>query len=182
MPWPGLAQVFQLERQVIRQKTGEVREERVAGVTSLPGARLLRSVTSYTIMNLYAEYLSWHHRLLLGNVHRTISSAICCAHTKNSILRGPPSTSPYPSTSAPNMVSRCAACSRRAGGWDDAAAARGRKGALFFLSPQSRQCLTMPCCEMLRQVAAAYWKRRQRRTKAALRPTSSTCWPPHPSA
>jgi hypothetical protein len=39
MPWPGLAQVFQLERQVIRQKTGEVREERVAGVTSLPGAR-----------------------------------------------------------------------------------------------------------------------------------------------
>ena len=47
---------------------------------------------------------------------------------------------------------------------------------------QSRQCLTMPCCEMLRQVAAAYWERRQRRTKAALRPTSSTRWPPYPSA
>jgi predicted transposase YbfD/YdcC len=34
--WPGLAQVFQLERQVIRKKTGAVRQERVAGVTSLP--------------------------------------------------------------------------------------------------------------------------------------------------
>jgi predicted transposase YbfD/YdcC len=33
--WPGLAQVFQLERQVISKKTGEVREEVVAGVTSL---------------------------------------------------------------------------------------------------------------------------------------------------
>jgi predicted transposase YbfD/YdcC len=37
--WPGLAQVFQLERQVIRKKTGEVREDRVAGVTSLPPER-----------------------------------------------------------------------------------------------------------------------------------------------
>jgi predicted transposase YbfD/YdcC len=34
--WPGLAQVFALERQVIRKKTGEVREEVVMGVTSLP--------------------------------------------------------------------------------------------------------------------------------------------------
>jgi predicted transposase YbfD/YdcC len=33
--WPGLAQVFRLERQVIRKKTGEVREEAVVGVTSL---------------------------------------------------------------------------------------------------------------------------------------------------
>src|SRR5499427_343044 len=33
--WPGLAQVFRLERQVIIKKTGEVREEVVAGVTSL---------------------------------------------------------------------------------------------------------------------------------------------------
>lgn len=33
--WPGLAQVFQLERQVIIKKTGEVREEMVIGVTSL---------------------------------------------------------------------------------------------------------------------------------------------------
>jgi predicted transposase YbfD/YdcC len=32
--WPGLAQVFRLERQVIIKKTGEVREEVVAGVTS----------------------------------------------------------------------------------------------------------------------------------------------------
>jgi predicted transposase YbfD/YdcC len=32
-------QVFQLDRQVIRKKTGEVREERVAGVTSLPPER-----------------------------------------------------------------------------------------------------------------------------------------------
>lgn len=33
--WPGLAQVFRLERQVIIKKTGEVRQEGVAGVTSL---------------------------------------------------------------------------------------------------------------------------------------------------
>jgi predicted transposase YbfD/YdcC len=33
--WPGLAQVFRLERQVIIKKTGEVRQEVVAGVTSL---------------------------------------------------------------------------------------------------------------------------------------------------
>jgi predicted transposase YbfD/YdcC len=37
--WPGLAQVFQLERQVINKKTGEVREEVVAGVTSLAPER-----------------------------------------------------------------------------------------------------------------------------------------------
>ena len=34
-PWPGLAQVFQVERQTIMKKTGERREEVVAGVTSL---------------------------------------------------------------------------------------------------------------------------------------------------
>jgi predicted transposase YbfD/YdcC len=50
--WPGLAQVFQLERQVIRKKTGEVRAEVVAGVTSLPlaradAARLLRLVRGH---------------------------------------------------------------------------------------------------------------------------------------
>ena len=37
--WPGLAQVFPLERQVIIKKTGEVREEVVAGVTSLAPER-----------------------------------------------------------------------------------------------------------------------------------------------
>jgi hypothetical protein len=37
--WPGLAQVFHLERQVISKKTGEVREEVVAGVTSLAPER-----------------------------------------------------------------------------------------------------------------------------------------------
>jgi predicted transposase YbfD/YdcC len=47
--WPGLAQVFRLERQVILKKTGEVREEGVAGVTSLvperaDAARLLALV------------------------------------------------------------------------------------------------------------------------------------------
>ena len=50
--WPGLAQVFQLERQVITKKTGAVREEVVAGVTSLPlahadAARLLRLVRGH---------------------------------------------------------------------------------------------------------------------------------------
>jgi predicted transposase YbfD/YdcC len=37
--WPGLAQVFQLERQVIIKTTGEVREEGVAGVPSLAPER-----------------------------------------------------------------------------------------------------------------------------------------------
>jgi predicted transposase YbfD/YdcC len=37
--WPGLAQVFRLERQVIVKKTGEVREEAVVGVTSLAPER-----------------------------------------------------------------------------------------------------------------------------------------------
>jgi predicted transposase YbfD/YdcC len=37
--WPGLAQVFWLERQVILKKTGEVRQEVVAGVTSLTPER-----------------------------------------------------------------------------------------------------------------------------------------------
>ena len=34
--WPGLTQVLQVERHVILKKTGEVREDVVAGVTSLP--------------------------------------------------------------------------------------------------------------------------------------------------
>jgi hypothetical protein len=37
--WPGLAQMFQVERQIIIKKTGEVREEVVAGVTSLAHER-----------------------------------------------------------------------------------------------------------------------------------------------
>jgi predicted transposase YbfD/YdcC len=37
--WPGLAPVFQVERQVIIKKTGEVRTEVVAGVTSLAPER-----------------------------------------------------------------------------------------------------------------------------------------------
>jgi predicted transposase YbfD/YdcC len=38
-PWPGLAQVFQLERQVIDKKTGEERSEVVWGVSSLAPER-----------------------------------------------------------------------------------------------------------------------------------------------
>jgi len=50
--WPGLAQVFRLERQVILKKTGKVREEAVAGVTSLTperadAARLLALVRGH---------------------------------------------------------------------------------------------------------------------------------------
>lgn len=50
--WPGLAQVFRLERHVILKKTGEVREEVVAGVTSLAperadAARLLALVRGH---------------------------------------------------------------------------------------------------------------------------------------
>ena len=37
--WPGLAQVFELERSVIISKTGEVRSETVYGVTSLASQR-----------------------------------------------------------------------------------------------------------------------------------------------
>jgi predicted transposase YbfD/YdcC len=37
--WPGLAQVFALERSVILPKTGEVRSETIYGVTSLPSQR-----------------------------------------------------------------------------------------------------------------------------------------------
>jgi len=37
--WPGLAQVFQLERQVIRKKTGEERDEVVYGLSSLGAER-----------------------------------------------------------------------------------------------------------------------------------------------
>ena len=37
--WPGLAQVLRLERQVMIKKTGEVREEVVASVTSLAPER-----------------------------------------------------------------------------------------------------------------------------------------------
>jgi predicted transposase YbfD/YdcC len=37
--WPGLAQVFQLERQVIRKKTGEKRDEVVYGLSSLEAER-----------------------------------------------------------------------------------------------------------------------------------------------
>jgi predicted transposase YbfD/YdcC len=37
--WPGLAQVFQVERQILSKKTGEVRDEIVAGVTSLTRER-----------------------------------------------------------------------------------------------------------------------------------------------
>jgi predicted transposase YbfD/YdcC len=42
--WPGLGQVFQLERQVISKKTGEVRDDMVEGVTSLARHRQMRSV------------------------------------------------------------------------------------------------------------------------------------------
>ena len=50
--WPGLAQVLWLERQVICKKTGEVRAEVLAGVTSLAperadAARLLALVCSH---------------------------------------------------------------------------------------------------------------------------------------
>src|SRR2546430_332608 len=38
-PWPGLAQVFQLERQVTNKKTGEERSEVVYGVSSLVAER-----------------------------------------------------------------------------------------------------------------------------------------------
>lgn len=37
--WPGLQQVFRLERQVVLRRTGAVREEVVYGVTSLPPER-----------------------------------------------------------------------------------------------------------------------------------------------
>jgi hypothetical protein len=50
--WPGLAQVFELERSVIIPTTGEVRSETIYGVTSLPSqpatpSRLLELVRGH---------------------------------------------------------------------------------------------------------------------------------------
>ena len=50
--WPGVAQVFRVERQVIEKKTGEVRTQQVYGVTSLSAtaasaAQLLRLVRQH---------------------------------------------------------------------------------------------------------------------------------------
>ena len=43
-----------------------------------------------------------------ANADQTISSAICCAHTKTIIPRGPPSTSPCPSTSSARPIADAA--------------------------------------------------------------------------
>ena len=48
LDWPGLQQVFEIERTVTRKRTGQVRRETVYGITSLPpqradAARLLNS-------------------------------------------------------------------------------------------------------------------------------------------
>ena len=58
--WPGLAQVFRLERQVSIKKTGEVRDEVVAGVTSLgperaDAARLLALVSGQWQIENYSH-------------------------------------------------------------------------------------------------------------------------------
>jgi len=37
--WPGVQQVFRLQRKTLRKKTGEVRHETVYGITSLPPSR-----------------------------------------------------------------------------------------------------------------------------------------------
>jgi hypothetical protein len=60
--WPGLAQVFRLERQVSIKKTGEVREEVVAGVTSLgperaDAARLLALVSGQWQIENYSHWV-----------------------------------------------------------------------------------------------------------------------------
>ena len=39
LDWPGLQQVFEVERTVTRQRTGQVRHETVYGITSLPPQR-----------------------------------------------------------------------------------------------------------------------------------------------
>jgi predicted transposase YbfD/YdcC len=39
LPWPGLAQVFQIERQRVQVRTGEITRERAYGITSLSAAR-----------------------------------------------------------------------------------------------------------------------------------------------
>jgi predicted transposase YbfD/YdcC len=76
--WPGLAQVFQLERQGIRKKTGEVREEVVAGVTSLAPeradtARLLALVRGHW----HIENKSHWVRDVTFDEDR---SQVCCGH------------------------------------------------------------------------------------------------------
>ena len=39
LTWPGVQQVFRLQRKTLRKKTGEVRHETVYGITSLPSSR-----------------------------------------------------------------------------------------------------------------------------------------------
>ncbi len=39
LDWPGVQQVFRIERRIVRRRTGEVREEVVYGLTSLPPER-----------------------------------------------------------------------------------------------------------------------------------------------
>ena len=83
--WPGLAQVFQLERQVIIKKTGEVREEVGAGVTSLAperadAARLLALVRGQWQIENQAHWVREvtfdedHSQVRCGNIPQVMAA------------------------------------------------------------------------------------------------------------
>jgi predicted transposase YbfD/YdcC len=58
--WPGLAQVFELERSVIIPKTGEVRSETVYGVTSLASQRATPSRILELVRGHWQIENQWH--------------------------------------------------------------------------------------------------------------------------
>ena len=82
--WPGLVQVFRLERQVILKKIGEVREEVVAGVTSLvperaDAARLLALVRGQWQMEHQAHWgreVTFDERSSVAERYNSLSQAV----------------------------------------------------------------------------------------------------------
>jgi predicted transposase YbfD/YdcC len=58
--WPGLAQVFALERAVIISTTGEVRSETIYGVTSLPAQRATPSRLLELVQGHWLIENQWH--------------------------------------------------------------------------------------------------------------------------
>jgi len=58
LAWPGLQQVFEIERTVTRKRTGQVRHETVYGITSLPPQR----ADAARLLNLVRQHWSIENR------------------------------------------------------------------------------------------------------------------------
>lgn len=82
--WPGLAQVFQIERERVETKTGKITHETVCGLTSLTRAqaspeRLLDLIRSYWGIENGLHYrrdVTFHEdrtRMTVGNTGRTMA-------------------------------------------------------------------------------------------------------------